>query len=590
VVYIALIIISTKSIILNIDEAASYKNLQKVIILSTKISILVHETQKERGATAGFIGSKGKNFIDTLPKQRISTNKKIKELESFLSNINLYKIDDNIANVLNNAISDLSSISNIRAQVDALSIPISDALKYYTQMNAKFLNSIIAISKISKSPEITQQLVAYSNFLLSKERAGVERAVGANTLAKGSFDRGMRTKFTYLISAQNSYMNNFLQYSSNNIKSFYTKTMKGKEIDEVFRLRKILLDDNNKEFDTNPKYWFKIISTKINLLKNIDDYASRELLKTINTKLIKVNDALYFTIISAVGFILLSLIMAIIIMRGITFSINSFQYGLLDFFKYLNKEIDDVHAIDIVSKDEIGHMAGIVNANIVKTNVIIEKEKKIQIEDKKVIDEIDDVIEKVNNGFFQYKVKSSTQNNQVEELKDKINMMIDSTNEKLKILNNVLIEYSQSNFAYELTSNTSLNGIFGTLVASSKLLGNNVSELLAMIKLSGDTLGEDTKVLEKSSKILSNTSNHQASSLNETSSSLKEITSNILDNTRSITEMANYSKDVTTSATKGQKLANQTVKSMNEINEKVEAISEAISIIDQISFQTNICN
>ena len=35
------------------------KSLDKVVILSTKIGALVHETQKERGMTAGFIGSKG---------------------------------------------------------------------------------------------------------------------------------------------------------------------------------------------------------------------------------------------------------------------------------------------------------------------------------------------------------------------------------------------------------------------------------------------------------------------------------------------------------------------------------------------------
>jgi hypothetical protein len=38
----------------------------------------------------------------------------------------------------------------------------------------------------------------------------------------------------------------------------------------------------------------------------------------------------------------------------------------------------------------------------------------------------------------------------------------------------------------------------------------------------------------------------------------------------------------------GYKLANQTTLSMDEINAKVTAINEAITIIDQIAFQTNI--
>ncbi len=59
------------------------KKLEKVVVFSTKIGALVHETQKERGMTAGFLGSKGKKFKDKLPKQRELTNNRIKELSSF---------------------------------------------------------------------------------------------------------------------------------------------------------------------------------------------------------------------------------------------------------------------------------------------------------------------------------------------------------------------------------------------------------------------------------------------------------------------------------------------------------------------------
>ncbi|WP_419671800.1 methyl-accepting chemotaxis protein [Aliarcobacter butzleri] len=52
--------------------------------------------------------------------------------------------------------------------------------------------------------------------------------------------------------------------------------------------------------------------------------------------------------------------------------------------------------------------------------------------------------------------------------------------------------------------------------------------------------------------------------------------------------MANLSNDVKNSVILGEKLANQTNLSMDEINTQVTAINEAISVIDQIAFQTNI--
>ncbi|KZN61214.1 nitrate- and nitrite sensing domain-containing protein [Pseudoalteromonas luteoviolacea] len=44
------------------------------LLLLTQLSVLanefVHEMQKERGATAGFLGSKGVKFSDVLPKRK----------------------------------------------------------------------------------------------------------------------------------------------------------------------------------------------------------------------------------------------------------------------------------------------------------------------------------------------------------------------------------------------------------------------------------------------------------------------------------------------------------------------------------------
>lgn len=45
--------------------------------IAPEISGLIHELQKERGATAGFISSKGEAFAQTLRTQRPSTDKAV---------------------------------------------------------------------------------------------------------------------------------------------------------------------------------------------------------------------------------------------------------------------------------------------------------------------------------------------------------------------------------------------------------------------------------------------------------------------------------------------------------------------------------
>ncbi len=88
--------------------------------------------------------------------------------------------------------------------------------------------------------------------------------------------------------------------------------------------------------------------------------------------------------------------------------------------------------------------------------------------------------------------------------------------------------------------------------------------------------------------MLSSASNKAAASLEETAAALEEITSNMSSNTQNVVKMVSYANELTISVKEGEKLAGETTVSMDEINNQVTAINEAITVIDQIAFQTNI--
>jgi len=56
------------------------------------MSTLIHEIQKERGATTGFISSQGNKFVDTLTLQKSFTNSKYSELINEFQAFNLEKL------------------------------------------------------------------------------------------------------------------------------------------------------------------------------------------------------------------------------------------------------------------------------------------------------------------------------------------------------------------------------------------------------------------------------------------------------------------------------------------------------------------
>ena len=208
-------------------------------------------------------------------------------------------------------------------------------------------------------------------------------------------------------------------------------------------------------------------------------------------------------------------------------------------------------------------------------------------QDEMVINETNDILQKTANGFFVYSVKSKASNPHVEAMRKNLNYMIHHVKETLDKINTTLRNYSQSKYDYKIDDN-GIYGDLGAVTAGIKLVGNNTSEILAMIMNTGDRLNTNTHTLSESSSGLSTSSNTQAASLEQTSAALEEITSAIKDNTQNTTMMESLANDVTNASHEGEKLANSTSSAMDDIVTQVTSINEAIEVIDQISFQTNI--
>ncbi len=251
--------------------------LETFVNLSSTISLLVHETQKERGASAGYLGSKGTKFVQKLPKQRLLTDKKLSHYKTFIQNLDEALLTSELKKQIVNLDSYLEKITAIRARVDTLQIPLKETLGYYTSMNKAMLDIVPSTAKISPNQELANLLGSYANFLKSKERAGIERAVLSNTFAAGGFGTGMLRKEISLVAEQDRYLDAFLATASSDIKSFYTKHYTGTAIDEVLKMRAKALEQN--DFTVDPLYWFDTITKKINILKKIDDHIAQSALE-----------------------------------------------------------------------------------------------------------------------------------------------------------------------------------------------------------------------------------------------------------------------------------------------------------------------
>jgi methyl-accepting chemotaxis protein len=277
------------------------------------------------------------------------------------------------------------------------------------------------------------------------------------------------------------------------------------------------------------------------------------------------------------------LIIGYMVMKDITQKLNQFKTGLISFFAYLNRESTQANLIQIESNDEFGEMAQFVNENIKRTENTINKDNEL-IADAKV------VMARVTNGWYSQFIEKSTPNQSLEDFKNNVNTMIKSTRDRFMKVDELLETYTKNDYTrtMQMSPSDEKGGLLEKLAYGINSLQGAVTQMLIENKQNGLTLENSSNILLENVNTLNQNSNEAAAALEETAAALEEITSNISSNTTNIVKMSHLASSVTTSSNEGQKLALQTTTAMDEINKEVNAISEAITIIDQIAFQTNI--
>ena len=294
----------------------------------------------------------------------------------------------------------------------------------------------------------------------------------------------------------------------------------------------------------------------------------------------KSNTSLSIIIIMSLIGLFVGILIGTLLVKQISNSINNFKGGLLSFFSYLNRETNDVKLLDDSSKDEFAHMAKVVNENIIKTKQGIE-------EDRKLIDETISVLGEFEQGDLCQRLHIDVSNPSLMQLKNVVNNMAEHLETNIDNILDVLEEYTKYNYLNNVKTSELKKDLL-RLAQGVNNVGGAITHLLLDDRANGLTLDKSSHVLLTNVDKLNISSNQAASSLEETAAALEQITGNIRNSTQNIAKMSDYSNSVTKSAKEGEILANQTTQAMEEINPQVNSINDAISIIDQIAFQTNI--
>ena len=298
-----------------------------------------------------------------------------------------------------------------------------------------------------------------------------------------------------------------------------------------------------------------------------------------NSKKIKEN---ILNIILAI--FLISIVLAVLItytiFTDIKRSLKTFQEGLLSFFRYLSNESKDIEFMKESDTNEFGKMSKIINENIYKIKDGIQK-------DNETVENVLAVVSQINKGYLNVKVEKVPNNPQLNSLCEAFNLMINELRLNIESISVVLKEFSSYKFINKVEIRNQ-KGEIAEFIENINFLTEEISELLKQSLLRGITLDGASNRLIEYINTLNDSTKDTIISLDKTNDSLKNITNVIVESNGNISQLSKYAQELNISAKEGQKLALNTSNSMDEITNQVNLINEAIMIIDQIAFQTNI--
>lgn len=128
----------------------------------------------------------------------------------------------------------------------------------------------------------------------------------------------------------------------------------------------------------------------------------------------------------------------------------------------------------------------------------------------------------------------------------------------------------------------------GQLLASLHQMQTSLASVVSSVRKDSEKVAEASAQIAQGNKNLSARTENQASALEETAASMEQLSSTVKQNADNARQANQLAQSASTVAVQGGEVVAQVVDTMKGINESSGKISDIISVIDSIAFQTNI--
>lgn len=278
-----------------------------------KLSQLIHELQKERGKSAGFL-AKSDSAADELNAQR--------------------KVCDSALSEYKTAASDLpidSDLSACRTQVDSRSLKPVESTKKYTVMIEKMMALYGGLVYHAVVKETKNNLLDHYWILTAKENMGRIRATLNGAFTVGTFDANSWGYFSAIMGGYDNSIRTFKAFAPSEFVTQFEGYEKGEKGKNTFAMIEIAKRKNlGADLGVEPKQWFDTVSGYIDELKKLEDSHMEMIVAKTDANLSKTTTQMWIGIVMSFGVVIIAAVLGWMIVPSLVHSIKSLEVTLKD--------------------------------------------------------------------------------------------------------------------------------------------------------------------------------------------------------------------------------------------------------------------